>query len=142
MPCLLSYHLKLFIVDIYQYIAYDDPYVAKSICNKFGVDTSRAQTEEDMAEALRQLVAQQGMEALSAIVDVHPDKDIILEMSGPKTTSKDCGCKDKKSSTSIADSYVQQAQSSGFSLQQGNTFIIAAALILAVAVIASSKSKS
>jgi hypothetical protein len=128
-------------VDIYQYIAFTDPYIAKSICSKFGMDTAQAQDEADMAECLRIVVAENGAEALSAIVDVHPDKDLILEMKAPKTASKDCGC---KKSTKTTEAYIESAQSSqnGF-LHQGNTFLFAGIIIVAVALIVSSnKSKS
>lgn len=128
-------------MDIYQYIAYSDPYLAKDVCNRFGFETNQARTEDDMADALKQLVSEHGREALAAIVDVHPDKEVILELTGSKNSlSKDCGCKDKKP-VKTAESYVHAAQN-GFTLQQGNTFLIAAALILAVAIISSSnKSK-
>lgn len=129
------------IAPLYQYIASTDPFTAKAICNKFGFDVSQAQTEMDVAGCLQEVVASHGNDALAAIVDIHPDKELILEMAGPKPAdAASCACDKAK----VADQYVQNAASAVNPLHNinGNTIIIGAVVILGLAVIYSHTSKS
>jgi hypothetical protein len=78
-------------MDVYDYIASSNPYLAKQIINNFGY---KVVNTNDMGGNLRMLVAQQGEEALKVILNNHPDKDILLELFSEKEpkTEKDCGC--------------------------------------------------
>lgn len=122
---------------IYQYIASTDPYTAKAICNKFGFDASQAQTEMEVAACLQDVVAAHGEEALIAIVDIHPDKDLILELLGKKAEPGEDQKKD------VTHQYVQSAAEAVHpSPINGNTFIIGAVVILGLAIVFSKSSKS
>lgn len=127
------------IAPIYQYVASHDPFTSKAICNKFGYDISQAQTESDVAAGLQEVVAAHGNDALAAVVDIHPDKDLILEVAGAKTTPVDASCDCNKK---VADKYVQDASSAVNPIHlSGNTFIIGAVVILGLAIVFSHHSK-
>lgn len=125
---------------LYQYIADADPYSAKAICSKYGFSLADAGQTSDIAECLEQVVAQNGQQAFLEILALHPDKDLILEQYGSPsmgtatTEKKPCGCGgDHAKSNAVLDKYVPSESSTV--MQQGNIFLIAAALLLAVAII-------
>lgn len=64
---------------IYDYVG-SNPSIAKQILSDFGYQA----TNRNWALSLRKLVASEGEPALKAIVDAHPDKDLILEMCAPE----------------------------------------------------------
>lgn len=129
-------------ISVYQYIAANDPYGAKSICNKYSYQIQNVQTTDDVATCLEQLVAQEGEPAFKDLMALHPDRDIITELYGTQLPSApaakgDGGCKDcGKSSVQAAIQAAQQ--NTGFTMHQGNTFLFAGVLILAVAIVATS----
>jgi hypothetical protein len=130
-------------ISLYQYVASNDTYAAKAICSKYGYSLQNADTPEAIAVCLEQLVAAEGEPALRDIAALHPDKDLLVSLYGQSqpasTTEGGCGCKGKKDTSSM-DAYIHTAQqNTGFSLQQGNTFLFAGVIILAVAIIATSK---
>ncbi len=125
---------KFIAVNIFQYVAENDEYAARSICNKHGFAMQNADTPDAMAVCLEQLVSEVGEPAMVDIVNVHPDKDLILEVyatSKGGVEEKKCNCNKKKA----MQEYVNGGKSEGFLSSQGNLFIIAAALLLSVAVI-------
>lgn len=124
-------------VDIYQYIAENDQNGCKMIANQYGYSLADVQTADDMADVLEDLVAREGETAFYQVLDMHPDKQVILEVYGkremsnaaqPQQAAAPCGCKDKAAKHG---SMLNQ----GFTMQQGNLFLIAAALLLSVAII-------
>lgn len=135
-------------MNLYSYIAFNNPHAAKAICHKFGYRVANVKSKEDLAECLRSLVSQEGEPALKAILENHPDKEIILEVYGsPKidqflgadgtgskntstscTCSKNCECKSKENYMNADGSQTRLAT-------QTNVIILAAALFLAVAII-------
>lgn len=123
---------------IYQYIVEADPYAAKAICNKYGYSLANATGPADIAACLEDIVGANGQPAFLEILALHPDKDVILEVFGNATVSEStktpCGCGDTKKKSAI-EAYVPTTDSSTTSIQQANVFLIAAALILAVAII-------
>lgn len=84
-------------MEIYEYIANNDPQAAEQILRQFGYQSMNVQTAEDLGQCLSDLVAQEGDAALTEIASIHPDKDLILEKFGDKKASSkssgDCGCK-------------------------------------------------
>lgn len=136
LPCPFLVNYKFFAVNIYQYIAASNPEFVRVICGKYGYSLQNVQTTDDLGVCLEQVVAQEGEPAFREIVDEHPDKELILEMyasSPAQMQEKKCKCQGEK--TSKVDQYLNAATGSTSSLQQGNLFIVAAALILAVAII-------
>lgn len=133
-------------MNVYQYLSEKNPYVAKSICHNFGYKIANVRDAKDLGACLEQVVSQEGETALKQVMENHPDKEIIIELFG-KTESSDntkksscgcggnckcggnCGCK--------KDSYYNfdGKSESRVSTSQTNTFIIASALLLAVAII-------
>ena len=75
-------------MNVYNYVANSNPYVAKEICNNFGY---KIVDKNNMGENLKKLVVNEGEPALKMILDNHPDKDIILELYSDLNTPKlDC----------------------------------------------------
>lgn len=128
--------------DIFEYVAANNPLGAKAIIHKHGFTFQGVETASDLGEMLRGVVAEEGMPAFKDVLELHPDKEIIVEQFGiaapAAPPSSGCGCSgcSKKTGKSVAEEYVGSIQqSTGLSLAQGNTFLIAAALILAVAIV-------
>lgn len=132
-------------ISVYEYIAANDPYGAKSICNKYSYQMANVQTTADVATCLEQLVAQEGESAFRDVMALHPDKDILLELGGSQQSqtstqkSTDGGCKGCSGKSSSVQAAIQAAQqNTGYTMHQGNTFLFAGVLILAVAIVATS----
>ena len=131
-------------MNFYEYIAKANPVGAKSVIQQFGY---RVVDGRRMGDNLRMLVAQEGEPALRAIAELHPDKELLLDVFAPK--DGDCGCKNKSESFMGADGLLssavlnnnqQQAQSDSTKLaMQTNTMLIAATIIIAAAIIVSKR---
>jgi hypothetical protein len=126
-------------MTIYDYIANSSPSESSRIINSFGYSVS---DPASMSSNLRYLVTQEGEPALKAILDAHPDKDIILEAFGaPKVEPQmSCNCKGRNCSCGRGDYANASGSENGItqasmSAHQTNVFLFAAALILAVAII-------
>ena len=126
-------------MTIYDYIANSNPSASSRIINSFGYSVS---DPSDMSSNLRYLVTQEGEPALKAILDAHPDKDIIIETFGtPKMEPQtSCNCKGRNCSCGRGDFANASGSENGItqasmSAHQTNVFLFAAALILAVAII-------
>ena len=117
---------------------------SKKVIQEFGY---RVVDGRRMGENLRMLVAQEGEPALRASAELHPDKELLLDVFAPK--DGDCGCKKKSESFMGADGLLssavlnnnqQQAQSDSTKLaMQTNTMLIAATIIIAAAIIVSKR---
>jgi hypothetical protein len=125
-------------MDVYSYVAAANPAQASNIINSFGYQVTN---KRDMGANLRTLVMNEGEPALRAVLAAHPDKDILLEINEPMKGSKSklhCDC---KSCRKMRDNYLnasgrEETQSEASrSASQTNTFLLAAAMILAVAII-------
>jgi hypothetical protein len=64
-------------MNIYEYIARSNPQGARMVIQQFGY---RITDNKRMGDNLRMLVAQEGEPALREIAQLHPDKDLILEI--------------------------------------------------------------
>lgn len=74
-------------------IARRNPSGAISIINSFGYEVI---DRSNLGRSLDELVAQKGEPALRKIMEIHPDKEIILEFFGDKQDSKKiCDCASK-----------------------------------------------
>lgn len=126
-------------MTIYDYVAGTNPSEATRIINSFGYSVS---DNRDMGANLRYLVANEGEPALKAVLNAHPDKNVLLEVfSTPSMEPQEkCTCKGKGCSCK-RDDYANASGSEGgitqasMSAHQTNVFLFAAALILAVAII-------
>jgi hypothetical protein len=68
-------------MNIYTYVANSNPSMAKAICHKYGYKISGVQSKDDLGVCLEQLVAKEGESALVDIVNNHPDRDLIVEIT-------------------------------------------------------------
>jgi hypothetical protein len=132
-------------MNFYEYIAKTNPSGSKKVINEFGY---RVVDGRRMGENLRMLVAQEGEPALRAIAEMHPDKELLLEVFAPK--DGECGCKKKGesfmgadgvlSSAVLSNNQQQQNQSDSTKLaMQTNAMLIAATIIIAAAIIVNKK---
>lgn len=130
-------------ITIYEYITSNNPYEARALLNKYGISLQGATDNVDVANLLEQGVKQIGEPLFLDIVSLHPDKQLLEEVSGRIITApsseqgeKKCSCQEK--SKSIAD-YVNTASSNNFLMQHGQIILISA-LVIGIAIVASSKS--
>jgi hypothetical protein len=120
-------------MNLYQRVAIANPKEAKSVINQFGYEIRT----NNLPQALRMLVSSEGEPALRAIVNIHPDKDLILECFAEDKSSirKD----ENQSSNSNIDVFLnvvgQQLTEAQKSTQLTNTFLIASTLIILTALI-------
>lgn len=68
-------------MNAYQYIAYSNPDAANDICKKYGY--YQVSSIEELAATLQRIVAVEGESSLKDIFDLHPDREIILELYQP-----------------------------------------------------------
>lgn len=127
-------------MNVYQYISQTNPYVAKAICHNFGYKLSNVNDNKDLGVCLEQVVSNEGEDALRQIMANHPDKDLLLElfakqeyvnMTGNEQVSCSCKHMERYANFDGAASEVRESRTSS----QANTFLMASALILAVAII-------
>lgn len=126
---------------VYDYIATSDPIASKQLCESYGYTVTNPQV---MSQNLKHLVNNEGEIALKSLMDLHPDKDIIIEFFGKKEDNKsECGCQRQnnyRNNDFRMESYYNangNAESSEAKTLASNTNIIifASALFLAVAII-------
>lgn len=127
---------------VYDYVAVNNPSGAKRVCEAFGY---RVTNPKNMSQNLKTLVNNEGEEAIKMIMDMHPDKDIILDMFSTKqkpvnNSQADCGCTKHNSTAKMLEQYLnangRQENTEARALATNtNTIIFASALVLAVAII-------
>ena len=72
----------------YEYIAQAEPYGSLDILNKHGYTLSGENvTTQDIGAALEQMVSENGEQALTDIMAIHPDKGILIELYGTQPTT-------------------------------------------------------
>ena len=127
-------------MDIYTYIAASNPYQAKSILHKYGYSAKDVRTEKDLGNCLKTLVAYEGEDAFNDILESHPDKNVIMEKFSVQTDSEKnfgggCGCGCNKCKSDINYSNFIGLEKMSKSAKEVSTYIFAAALLLAAAII-------
>lgn len=73
-------------MDVYQYISENNPDAANGVCIKYGY--TQIKNIGELAGALQAIVATHGETALKSIMDVHPEKDTILELFQKKRAAR------------------------------------------------------
>jgi len=129
-------------MTIYEYIASNNPVQAERVIRRFGYESMEG---SNLGDNLREVVAQEGEDAFRAVLEMHPDRDVIMEVFTPKEEKESCGCPKGKCSChrkqefmnadGWANAAAQERTAAQVSASQANTFLMAAALILAVAII-------
>ena len=74
-------------MNVYYYIAESNPDAAFEICKKYGF--FQLNSVPEMADCLETIVGSQGEDAFKEVMDLHPDKDVILELYDKKKGSDD-----------------------------------------------------
>lgn len=140
-------------MNVYLYIAENNPDEAYEICKKYGY--FNINSIEELADALKSIVAENGQQPLEEILNIHPEKEVILEIFDKKKVidtkpfeeviqslfeknkpvvkeKEDCGC------MKSADATTTQAPPSAV-VNQTNTYILVGALIVSIAIISMKK---
>ncbi len=145
-------------MNVYEYIAEANPDGALKLCNRYGF--FQINNQDELATCLLSIVAQDGNEnaqnALKEVMELHPDKDTIIELfdkkkdesvvvTAPVSTdsNKDCGCSHNKNADGGSRGVDATLASGGISgiANQTNTYIIVAALIISLAVVIGTNKK-
>lgn len=124
---------------MYEYVAMSNPRGAKNLIESFGYRVTNPKT---MGANLRMLVAQEGEDALMAIAEMHPDKDLILEACGSKKEKESFMGIDGILSAEQAktDRQIQKDSSDSTKLAyQTNAMMVVVAVIIASAIIVNQK---
>lgn len=143
--------VKLSAMTVYEYIANVNPDAANSVCKKYGY--YQIENVEELAWCLRQIVADNGEESLKKIMELHPEKEVILELfevkpepkkeeiSTPVMMNADggnnncgCGCGCNKCNMRNADGNASTGIAS-----QTNMIILVAAMIVSISIISMKK---
>ncbi len=122
-------------MTIYEYIARNNPSGAKRVIESFGYVVTQP---KKMGDNLRMLVAQEGEPALKAVVDLHPDKDLIIEVFGNnqgKATADNFFGADGLLQSAVLSNNQQQNDSNNKMMLQTNTLIVALSLLVVAGLI-------
>jgi hypothetical protein len=112
-------------MSVYQYVADSDPRGTQRLIESFGYEIT---DQRNLGKSLSELVSNVGEPALKKVIDLHPDKDIILEYNASTMpTTSSCGCADCKAK---ADKYMNASGSetpaeTGATASTNNTTILA-----------------
>lgn len=139
------FHKPLFFkpsaMNVYYYIADSKPDAANKICNKYGY--YQIQSIDEIAYCLQEIVANQEESALKEIMDLHPDKDVVLELFEKKSEiivptpimeqerKRDCSC--------MLNADGAATQSNQGIASQTNIMILVAAMIVSISIISMKK---
>lgn len=142
-------------MNIYTYLAETNPSMAKAICHKYGYTVTNVRNSKDLGVCLEKLVSEEGEEPFKDVVRNHPDKDVILEVCAENYVKKvplepymnatgyhnGCQCPNCRRQQEFVNysGAEETQQKSNFSTSQANIFIMASALILAVAIVSTNR---
>ena len=125
-------------MTIYKYIAENKPNEAYEVCKSYNFYD--IQNQDELESCLEMIVAQNGEPAFEKIIELHPDKDVIIEMYKRANPEKPCDCKRNADGAAAAATSTDQKDKGGLNLSsQTNTYILVGALIVALAVISLKK---
>jgi hypothetical protein len=125
----------------YNDIAKRNPQGAVAVISSFGYEIV---DRSNLGQSLNELVAQEGEPALIKVMDIHPDKNLILELFGQTpVTEKGCGCASCNSKHSnnhehymnITGSEKVNDSNSVTLTHQTNVILLVSALFIATALI-------
>jgi hypothetical protein len=145
-------------MNVYLYIAENNPDAAYEICKKYGY--FNINSIEELADSLKSIVAEKGQDSLEEILNIHPEKEVILEIfdkkkvieekpleqiiqsifdkNKPVEKEKDCGCMKSADATTSQENTNVQGQPSAV-VNQTNTYILLGALIVSIAILTMKK---
>jgi len=140
-----DFHKPLFFnsseMNVYQNIANTNPDAANDVCRKYGYYQIRS--IDELAYSLQCIVADEGESSFKEIMQLHPDKDVILELFESKCEEipiimeqkKDCSCMMNAEGASSTSNIMAK---SGIA-SQTNMIILVAAMIVSISIISMKK---
>lgn len=136
-------------MNVYSYIAESNPQGCFEICKKYGF--FQVADVKEMSDVLQTIVGMENEDAFKDVMDLHPDKAVILELfekkiDGPMTKQE---CDDLSGVMLNANGgrqrirdrrriFAANGQQQG-SASQTNTYILVGAIIVALAIVSSIK---
>ena len=69
-------------MNVYHYIAENNPDAAFEVCKKYGY--FQINSIDELANCLQNIVAQDGEGSFKEVMDLHPDKDVLIELFDKK----------------------------------------------------------
>jgi hypothetical protein len=130
-------------MNVYHYIAQNNPDAANDICKKFGY--FQINSIDELANCLQNIVAQDGESALKDVMSLHPDKDVLIELFDKK--------KDEPTTPVVLQNIPTMAHADGCScnksadgtpspmVNQTNMYILFGAVIVSIAILSYNKSR-
>jgi hypothetical protein len=129
-------------MSVYEYVANNDPKGAEMIINSFGYEVT---DRGNLGKSLSELVSQVGEPALRKVMEYHPDRDIILELSSDDKKSE-CGCSSCKRGNQHHEHYMNASGSEtpketkpDTLAHQTNVILVVATLFIVTALIYKNK---
>ena len=119
---------------VYAYIVESNPDAAYEVCKKYGF--FQIADKGEMEQCLQRIVAQEGVDGFKDVMELHPDKDVLIELFGKKEEPK---VETPQPPTQLPPQQMQMVGANGVTtsglVNQTNTYILVGALIVAVAII-------
>jgi hypothetical protein len=126
-------------MSVYRYIAELNPVKANDLCVKNGYED--AMDAKELSNNLLSMVARNGELALKKIMEIHPDKEAILELFRPDeiTTATTTVVSQPKMDSGIVEvrplQYPRYQNATGNVATQTNNIILVAAVLVSLAII-------
>jgi hypothetical protein len=136
----------------YNDIAKRNPQGAVSVISSFGYEII---DRRNLGQSLNELIAHEGEPALRKVMEIHPDKDVILELFSNqtvKTEKQGCGCSScnkrheekhehymNASGSGVEASNTSNTSTSNILAHQTNAILVVASLFIATVLILKNK---
>jgi hypothetical protein len=132
-------------MNVYNYIAEYNSDACFEICKKYGF--FQISSTQELADCLEQIVGNEGEDAFKEVMDLHPDKAVILELYDKKKDEptvefvKPLQRNANGMGMGMGLRRMQNATGSGSGsiVNQTNTYILVGALIVSLAIISIKK---
>jgi hypothetical protein len=128
-------------MNVYTYIVECNPNEAYEICKKYGF--FNIESKEEMAKCLETIIANEGEGAFKEMMELHPDKEVIVELFTEKKNELAPPpapvMVEAPKQVSADGSLTLNATGPNGLVNQTNTYILVAALIISVAIISMKK---
>ena len=133
-------------MSVFKYIADNNPEGSAMVIESFGY---KINDRSNLGKSLSELVTNVGEPALREVMDIHPDKAIILELNSVEASKKgvSCSCSSCKSRAGH-DNYLNASgnetpattsQNSTILAHQTNTILIVATVLVVTALLLNKK---
>jgi len=129
--------LKISEMNVYEYISYSNPDAANDICNKYGY--YEIKSIDELAYLLQSIVARRGETAFKEIMELHPEKNVVLELFEKKIENPEPKpLMEQKRDCSCMRSADGAASNQGIATQT-NLMVLIAAMIVSISIISMKK---